>query len=246
MLDRQADSFEFGAAASFDIRSGGGSQTYWSSLAMIFGLICVALDWMHEPPGTAWAQRAGRTALHWFGVLIAIEPVYVFIGAGRLADTSTGLLNGTILALGTFTSGVHTNWRLVVIGAALGLGTVAVAHIEQYLWIVFAWWPPSASSSSARAGVAAATALRKGRMRRIRPARCRNLASCKINGLRPRDCSTAVPVPPPTPPANPFSARSRRPNFLVVFEGCSGEAPHCAHADTAEIRSLRADILRTC
>jgi hypothetical protein len=37
-----------------------------------------------------------------------------------------------------------------------------------------------------------------------------------------------------------------RPEFLVVFEGYSGEAPHCAHADSAESRSLRADILRTC
>ena len=44
----------------------------------------------------------------------------------------------TTLALGTFTSGVHTNWRLTVIGAALGLGTVAVAYMEQYLWILFA------------------------------------------------------------------------------------------------------------
>ena len=125
-----------GIAAS-DV-SGGGSQIYWSGLAIVFGLICIALDWMHEPPGSAWAQPALRTALHWFGVLIAIELVYVFIDAGRLTNTSTGLLNGTILALGTFTSGAHTNWRLVVIGAALGLGTVAVAYIEQYLWILFA------------------------------------------------------------------------------------------------------------
>ena len=71
-------------------------------------------------------------------MLIAIELVYIFIGAGRLTNANTGLMNGTILALGTFTSGVHTNWRLVVIGAALGLGTVAVAYIEQYLWILFA------------------------------------------------------------------------------------------------------------
>ena len=47
-------------------------------------------------------------------------------------------MNGAILALGTFTSGVHTNWRVAVIGAALGLGTAAVAYVEQYLWILFA------------------------------------------------------------------------------------------------------------
>jgi hypothetical protein len=125
-----------GIAAS-DV-AGGGSQVYWSGLAIAFGLICVALDWIHEPRGTAWLQPALRTALHWLGVLLAIELVYVLIDAGRLTNASTGLLNGTILALGTFTSGVHTNWRLLVIGVALGLGTATAAYVERYLWILFA------------------------------------------------------------------------------------------------------------
>ena len=47
----------------------------------------------------------------------------------------------------------------------------------------------------------------------------------------------------PTQPAlYPFA----QPDFFVVFEGCNGRAPHFAHADTAEFRSLWADILRTC
>ena len=125
-----------GIAAS-DV-SGGGSQTYWSMLAIAFGVICLALDWVHEPRGTAWWKAALRTALHWLGVLVAIELVYIFISTGRLTNADTGLLNGTILALGTFTSGVHTNWRVAVIGAALGLGTAAVAYVEQYLWVLFA------------------------------------------------------------------------------------------------------------
>ena len=125
-----------GIAAS-DV-SGGGSQTYWSLLAIVFGVICLALDWVHEPRGTAWWKAALRTALHWLGVLVAIELVYIFISTGRLTNADTGLLNGTILALGTFTSGVHTNWRVAVIGAALGLGTAAVAYVEQYLWVLFA------------------------------------------------------------------------------------------------------------
>ena len=28
------------------------SQTYWSLLAIVFGLICLGLDWVHEPRGT--------------------------------------------------------------------------------------------------------------------------------------------------------------------------------------------------
>lgn len=113
------------------------SQTYWSILAIVFGLICLGLDWVHEPRGTSWWRDALRTALHWFGVLLAIELVYTLIGAGRLTNADTGLMNGTILALGTFTSGVHTNWRVAVIGLTLGLGTAAVAYVEQYLWVLF-------------------------------------------------------------------------------------------------------------
>ena len=54
----------------------------------------MALDWVHEPRGTAWWKAALRTALHWLGVLVAIELVYVFIDAGRLTNADTGLLNG--------------------------------------------------------------------------------------------------------------------------------------------------------
>lgn len=113
------------------------SQTYWSLIAVVFGLICLGLDFVHEPRGTAWWKAALRTALHWLGVLLAIELVYVLIAAGRLTNADTGLMNGAILALGTFTSGVHTNWRVAVIGIALGLGTAAVGYVEQYLWILF-------------------------------------------------------------------------------------------------------------
>ena len=115
------------------------SQTYWSLIAIVFGLICLGLDWVHEPRGTSWWKAAlphpHITACD--GVLLAIELVYLMIAAGRLTNADVGLMNGAILALGTFTSGVHTNWRVAVIGAALGLGTAAVGYVEQYLWILF-------------------------------------------------------------------------------------------------------------
>ena len=125
-----------GIAAS-DVSSGR-TQTYWLVLAVAFGLLSILLDWVHEPPGTAWAAPMLLTAVHWLGVLAAIELVHVFIDAGRLSNANIGLLNGVIVALGTFSGGVRTNWRLMVIGAALGLGTAAVAYVEQYLWILFA------------------------------------------------------------------------------------------------------------
>lgn len=112
------------------------SQLYWSGIAIVFCVLCVALDFIHEPPGTAWAGPTLRTTLHWLGVLAALELVFIFIGAGRLTNADTGLFNGVVLALGTYTCGVHANWRLMVIGVALGLGTAVVAYVEQYLWIL--------------------------------------------------------------------------------------------------------------
>ena len=44
-------------------------------------------------------------------------------------------------------------------------------------------------------------------------------------------------------PKQPTLRSLTAPKFLVVFEGCSGEAPHCAHAETVEILSPPADIL---
>ena len=126
---------------------------------------------MHEPRGTAWWKAALKTALHWWACCCAIELVYCFIAAGRLTNADTGLLNGTILALGTFTSGVHTNWRLVVIGAALGLGTAAVAYIEQYLWVLFALALLALGSHHRASPACAAAAKRRpGRTRVARPA----------------------------------------------------------------------------
>ena len=116
---------------------------------------------MHEPPGTAWAQPALRTALHWFGVLVAIELVYIFIGAGRLTNANTGLMNGTILALGTFTSGVHANWRLVVIAPRSPSARWRSPTSNSTCRSCSPWrCSPSASSSSSRVGAAAATAKR--------------------------------------------------------------------------------------
>ena len=112
------------------------SQSYWSLIAIVFGLICLGLDWVHEPRGTDWWKDALRTLVHWLGVLLAIELVYLLIAAGRLGNASVGLMNGALLALGTFTSGVHSNWRVALIGIALGLATAAVAYVERYLWVL--------------------------------------------------------------------------------------------------------------
>ena len=114
-----------------------GSQTYWTILTIGFGLAAFGLQWIHAGPGFLRTRSALAMAVHWLGVLAAVELVYLFIAAGRLTNADTGLLNGVVLALGTYLAGVHGGWRLAVIGIAIGLATAAVAYLEQYLWVLF-------------------------------------------------------------------------------------------------------------
>lgn len=114
------------------------SQPYWLVLALLFCAAALAIEWVHRSGDFSLGRFAPRCALHWVGVLAALEAVFLFIDAGRFAGAGVGLLNGTILALGTFLAGVHGNWRLLVIGAGIALATVLVALVEQYVWVLIA------------------------------------------------------------------------------------------------------------
>ena len=118
--------------------SGAGSQAYWSALAIAFGAAAFAVDWVHADDEFEFWPAAFAMAAHWIGVLAALQLVYLFIASGRIANADVGLVNGTLLALGAYLSGVHANWRMIVVGVAVALATLSVAWVEQYLWVLFA------------------------------------------------------------------------------------------------------------
>ena len=125
----------FAGIAASDV-SAAGTQGYWTLITLVFALASLEVDWQHSGPAFSGSRSAVRLGLHWVGVFAAVQIVYFFIASGRLANADTGLVNGLILALGTFLCGVHVNWRLMVLGVALGLATGAVAYVEQYLWVL--------------------------------------------------------------------------------------------------------------
>lgn len=126
----------FTAIASTDV-SAGGTHLYWIILTVIFSVSVLVADRMYAGHGL-WDIRSGLPIIvHWIGVLAAIQIVYSLVATGRIANADTGLANGLVLALGAFASGAYGNWRFLVIGAALGLGTVGVAYVEEYLWVLF-------------------------------------------------------------------------------------------------------------
>jgi hypothetical protein len=105
--------------------------SYWVVLAPVYGIICVAVQW-RDIDGQQARWRLIRTqALHWTAVMIAMY--LVFMGSVKRimnadADALTVL---DVLALGTFTAGIHANaWRICVVGAVLGLAIPAIAWLE--------------------------------------------------------------------------------------------------------------------
>lgn len=147
----------FAAIAASDV-SAMGSNSYWLGLVVVFALVSYGFDRMGS--GGSWIDLAAlsRTAVHWIGVLAAVQLVHVFVQAGQMTNADTGLACGLILALGAFTAGAWGNWRMGVLGIALAVATAVVAMVDQYLWVLLAI-----------AAVAIAAMLLVARLRRGRP-----------------------------------------------------------------------------
>jgi hypothetical protein len=126
----------FFAIATSDV-SGERTHSFWTALLVIYAVAAYTVDRLYSGISFKDVRRALSIALHWIGVFAAMVFIYFFATSGRIANADIGLTYGLILALGTFLAGVHSNWRLMVVGGALGFGTVGVAFIEEYLWVLF-------------------------------------------------------------------------------------------------------------
>lgn len=120
----------FGVAYTSITRQG--MTTYWVVLAPIFGAISVAAGWREADDAEAKWRLLRTQALHWGAVLAAM--LLVFIGdVSRMMNTDASALTVlTVLALGSFTAGVHADaWRVSLVGVILALGVPAIAWLEE-------------------------------------------------------------------------------------------------------------------
>jgi len=105
---------------------------YWLLLAPLTCIVCIVSGWH------AAATREGRVrlvwmqVLHWVAVLGAIELMYAAVVSRMANDDATALETMAILALGTFTAGVHiASWRICLVGVLIALGVPAIAWLEE-------------------------------------------------------------------------------------------------------------------
>ena len=109
----------------------------WLWLTPIFGIVSTIAAW-------GAAQRRGEPVgailptqiVHWLGVVGAVMLIYVLQVYGRMTSEAAGSAVLVVLALSAFLAGVHTDWRLSILGIVLGIAVVGFAYVERVALVI--------------------------------------------------------------------------------------------------------------
>jgi len=105
---------------------------YWDVLAPIIGLVCVGAGWPNAHNGADRWRLIGTQALHWMAFILVMSVLLLPSVQREFNAGATGLAILTLLALGTFTGGVHVlSWQVCLVGIVMALAIPAVAFIEN-------------------------------------------------------------------------------------------------------------------
>ena len=105
---------------------------YWIALAPFIGAICIITRWRDVEGREQRLRLLCTQALHWGAVLLAMHLMFVADVRRMMNADASALAALTVLALGTFTAGVHiAAWRICLVGIILGAGVPAIAWLEQ-------------------------------------------------------------------------------------------------------------------
>ena len=105
---------------------------YWEILAPLIALVCVGSGWDGAADNAARLRLIGTQALHWLAFLVVMNMLLLPSVQRLFNASSTGLAIFTLLALGTFTAGVHVlSWQVCLLGLIMALGIPAIAWVEN-------------------------------------------------------------------------------------------------------------------
>jgi hypothetical protein len=110
---------------------------YWELLAPMIGLVCVGSGWSSANDKNARLQLIWTQALHWAAFLFVMNMILLPNVQRILNASATGLAVLMLLALGTFTAGVHVlSWQVCLLGIIMALCVPAAAWIEASALII--------------------------------------------------------------------------------------------------------------
>jgi len=130
--------------------SGERSFRYWLYVSPLFAAASITMGWARaRRDGDSVAEILKTQILHWAVLPVAVFIIYRLQISGRLDRQDAGLVTLLAIALTTLLAGVHFDWRLALLGSALGVGTLAAVLIEEFFWVfvgvglllgALAWW----------------------------------------------------------------------------------------------------------
>ena len=110
---------------------------YWELLTPVIGVVCVGSGWSSATDKKARLQLILTQALHWAAFLLAMNMILLPSVQRILNASATGLAVLMLLALGTFTAGVHAlSWQVCLLGIIMALCVPAAAWIEASALII--------------------------------------------------------------------------------------------------------------
>ena len=104
---------------------------YWELLAPVIGLVCVGSGWSSANDKSTRLRLICTQALHWAAFLLVMNMILLPSVQRILNASATGLAVLMLLALGTFTAGVHVlSWQVCLLGIIMAFCVPAAAWIE--------------------------------------------------------------------------------------------------------------------
>jgi hypothetical protein len=105
---------------------------YWDLLAPLIAVVCVTSGWRRASERDSRFQLIRTQALHWIAFIVVMNVLLLASVQRILGVSADGLAMLTLLALGTFTAGVHVNsLRICLLGMLMVLGVPAIAWVEE-------------------------------------------------------------------------------------------------------------------
>ena len=105
---------------------------YWELLVPLIALVCIGAGWQSATDRSARFRLLATQVLHWFAFLLVMNMVLLPSVQRIFNASATGLAIFTLLALGTFSAGVHVlSWQVCLLGLIMALGIPAIAWIEN-------------------------------------------------------------------------------------------------------------------